>query len=212
MVADLCFELAMRVVPIAGMLTMRVVQSVDASPRPTMAVVVGQATRSEAHPNLSEWPPRFDLVQLGAVDGGLHSCGCVPMCSILSVGCSPNVPEGVAKVVERPSMVLMSAWLSLVTHAPLLGMALENRFQSLGLIERRLHRRLRVAKSGVACRYWESSLMLCWGELVREHCLWSLGCRRRSLTLLRSELNSTALKSCWPLHCTRRSLVHECSQ
>ena len=143
----------MRVVPIAGMLTMRVVQSVDASPRPTMAVVVGQATRSEAPPNLSEWPPRFDLVQLGAVDGG-----CVPMCSILSVGCSSNMPEGVAKVVERPSMVLMSAWLSLVTHAPLLGMVVGNRIQSLGLIERHLLRRLLVAKSGVACRCWESSL------------------------------------------------------
>ena len=202
MVADFCAEPNdERVVLVVAMSTMRVIQSVDASPRLTMTVVV-VAIRTEAHPNLSGWPPHFDLVQPGAVDDDLHSCGCAPMRAILSAGCSPDVPEGVSKVMERPSMVLMSVWLSLVTLPPLLGRALENRTKRRGLIERRLLRRLLVAKSGVACRCWESSLTLCWGELVREHCPWPRCCRWCSLVSSRAERSAMTQTSC-----CRRSLT-----
>ena len=47
MVADFCVEANDEwVVPVVAMLTMRVVQSVEASPRPTMAVVVGLSIRT----------------------------------------------------------------------------------------------------------------------------------------------------------------------
>ena len=140
MAADFCAESNdERAVPVVAMLTMRVDQSVETSPQPAMVVGVGEATQSQGRPIIEH----FGLVLSGAVGDGSYSCCFVAM---PSAGRSPDVAEGVAKVVERPSTVLMSVWLSLVTPAPLLGMALENRSKSLVRTQRHVRRRPGVAK------------------------------------------------------------------
>ena len=63
---------------------------------------------------------------------------------ILPVERPLDVPE---EVVELLSTVPRSVKLSLVMRVPLLGMAVENKTESLGLVERRVDRCRRVVKS-----------------------------------------------------------------
>ena len=62
----------------------------------------------------------------------------------MDVGGIVDVPE---EVVELLSAVPRSVKLSLVMRAPLLGMVVENKTESLGLVERRVDRCRRVVKS-----------------------------------------------------------------
>ena len=70
--------------------------------------------------------------------------GSVPMCPILPAERPLDVPE---EVVELLSTVPIRVWLSLVTPAPLLGMRVESMTESLGPVERLVHRCRRVVKS-----------------------------------------------------------------